>query len=402
MSLTIGLFSSSFLPEIGGVEVGLHNIANQLISKGHKPIIITSFKHTLNLKKMKIKLPYKVIAYPPKIFSLFFKYPFLGQKILELFYNYIQKKYKFDFWHATFIYPIGISIINFCNVNKINYLIRGVGEDIQIKKEINYGMRLNTKINNQILSWLPKAKNLVAVTDSIKKIYLSLGIKEDNIISIPNGVDIKRIKNFKSSFNLKKKFHIKVSDFIFLSVGRYHVKKNFEILIKATKKLCKNKKKFKLLIYGSGINKLSSTVKDNKLENFIKLIEPQKKSKNTSKDFKLPSSEVFSLYKQSNVFLMPSLIESFGIVTVEAMSFGLPVVINNSSGNRDIVRNGKDGYLFNNSENELSKIMEEFLDNKILIKKQSRKSLDRSKNFDWSRIVDKYIEIYSRKKNKQS
>ena len=101
------------------------------------------------------------------------------------------------------------------------------------------------------------------------------------------------------------------------------------------------------------INKLSSTVKDNKLENFIKLIEPKKKSKNTSKDFKLPSSEVFSLYKQSNVFLMPSLIESFGIVTVEAMSFGLPVVINNSSGNRDIVRNGKDGYLFNNSENEL-------------------------------------------------
>ena len=100
---------------------------------------------------------------------------------------------------------IGISIINFCNVNKINYLIRGVGEDIQIKKDINYGMRLNKKINNQILKWLPKAKNLVAVTDSIKKIYLTLGIKENNIISIPNGVDIKRIKNFKSSFNLKKK-----------------------------------------------------------------------------------------------------------------------------------------------------------------------------------------------------
>ena len=64
---------------------------------------------------------------------------------------------------------------------------------------------------------------------------------------------------------------------------------------------------------------------------------------------------------------MPSLIESFGIVTVEAMGFGLPVVINNSLGNRDIVRNGKDGYLFNNSEDELSKIMEEFLDKKTLI-----------------------------------
>jgi glycosyltransferase involved in cell wall biosynthesis len=399
MSLTIGLFSSSFLPQIGGVEVGLHNIANQLISKGYKPIIITSFSHTLNLKKMKIKLPYKVIAYPPKIFSLFLKYPLLGQKILELFYNYIQKKYKFDFWHATFIYPIGISIINFCNVKNINYLIRGVGEDIQIKKNINYGMRLNAKINNQIIKWLPKAKNLVAVTDSIKKTYLSLGIKKDNIISIPNGVDIKRIKNFKSSFNLKKKFDIKASDFIFLSVGRYHIKKNFEILIKASKKLSKKNKNFKLLIYGSGVNKLSSIIKVDNLEYFVKLIEPNKKINNTSENFKLPSSEVFSLYKQSNVFLMPSLIESFGIVTVEAMSFGLPVIINNSSGNRDIVRNGKDGYLFNNCENELSKIMEEFLDNKILIKKQSRKSLDRSKSFDWSKIVDQYTEIYSFKKN---
>ena len=80
MSLTIGLFSSSFLPQIGGVEVGLHNIANQLISKGYKPIIITSFSHTLNLKKMKIKLPYKVIAYPPKIFFLIFKVPIVRTK----------------------------------------------------------------------------------------------------------------------------------------------------------------------------------------------------------------------------------------------------------------------------------------------------------------------------------
>ena len=66
-------------------------------------------------------------------------------------------------------------------------------------------MRLNAKINKQIIKWLPKAKKFSSCNRFYKKIYLSLGIKEDNIISIPNGVDIKRIKNFKSSFNLKKK-----------------------------------------------------------------------------------------------------------------------------------------------------------------------------------------------------
>ena len=50
------------------------------------------------------------------------------------------------------------------------------------------------------------------------------------------------------------------------------------------------------------------------------------------------------------------------------MSFGLPVVINNSSGNRDIVRNGKDGYLFNNSEKRIIKNYGKILDNKILLK----------------------------------
>ena len=85
------------------------------------------------------------------------------------FFIIIFKKYKFDFWHATFIYPVGISIINFCNVKNINYLIRGVGEDIQIKKNINYGMRLNAKINNQIIKWLPKAKKFSSCNRFYKK-----------------------------------------------------------------------------------------------------------------------------------------------------------------------------------------------------------------------------------------
>ncbi len=393
MSLTIGLFSSSFLPQIGGVEVGLHNIANQLISKGHKPIIITSFSHIINLKKMKINLPYKVIAYPPKIFSLFFKYPMFGQKILELFYNYIQKKYRFDFWHATFIYPIGISIINFCNTNNINYLIRGVGEDIQIKKEINYGMRLNDKINDQILKWLPQAKKLIAITNSIKKIYLSMGVERKNIISIPNGVDIDRIQNFKPIFNLKKKIKVNSPRFIFLSVGRYHIKKNFEILIKASKILSK-RRKFQLVIVGNEVKKLSPIVNEYGLKEIIKLIEPSQKYHDNIKELILPSDEIFTFYKQSNVFLMPSIIESFGIVTIEAMAFGLPIIINNSPGNRDIVRNGKDGFLFNNSEKQLSDIMEKFIKNKELLEKQSQKSIKRSRNFNWSEVVDKYINIY--------
>ena len=126
----------------------------------------------------------------------------------------------------------------------------------------------------------------------------------------------------------------------------------------------------------------------------IKLIEPSQKYHDNSKELILPSDEIFTFYKQSNVFLMPSIIESFGIVTIEAMAFGLPIIINNSPGNRDIVRNGKDGFLFSNSEKQLSDIMEKFINNKELLEKQSQKSIKRSRNFNWSEVVDKYINIY--------
>ena len=50
---------------------------------------------------------------------------------------------------------------------------------------------------------------------------------------------------------------------------------------------------------------------------------------------------------------MPSKIESFGIVTIEAMSFGIPIIAANSPGNKDILDNGNYGLIYDNSEIDL-------------------------------------------------
>ena len=100
---------------------------------------------------------------------------------------------------------------------------------------------------------------------------------------------------------------------------------------------------------------------------------------------------------------MPSKVESFGIVTVEAMTFGLPVIAASSPGNIDILDNGKYGIIYDGSESDLVKKMKSIIDNKKKLSLYSIKSKKRSKQFDWSRIVDKYIQLYSiliRKKNK--
>jgi len=389
-SLRIGLFTSSFLPSIGGVEIGLHNIATQLLKKGHKPTVITSYNHANNLKRQSWCLPYKVLSYPPKIFFLMKFYPYLAGKLLDIFYKRLQKKNNFDFWHATFAYPTGISIIKFCNKNKIKYLVRSVGEDIQINKELNYGMRLNKNVNKELCNWLPSSKKNVAVTNSIKGEYLKLGIPKENIIKIPNGVDLNRISNFKSKINLKSFLGIKDTKTVFLSLGRFHPKKNFELVLESTRKLKQKNNNFVVIIAGTNVGKLKSVICKNNLENNVILYEPN--SKKNTRNF--PSDEVFSLYKLADIFLMPSIIESFGIVTIEAMAFGLPIIINDAPGNRDLVRNGKDGFIISGTSRSLAMAMENFLINENIRKKYKKKSISRAKKFDWSLIVDKYIDIY--------
>ncbi|SVD88919.1 uncharacterized protein METZ01_LOCUS441773, partial [marine metagenome] len=50
--LTVALPTSTFLPSIGGVEIGLHNIARGLSSRGHQPVVIAPASHVYRLRKL--------------------------------------------------------------------------------------------------------------------------------------------------------------------------------------------------------------------------------------------------------------------------------------------------------------------------------------------------------------
>jgi len=198
-------------------------------------------------------------------------------------------------------------------------------------------------------------------------------------------VDLKRINKFR-----KKKRIYNGNKIVLLSLGRYHKKKNFEILISVYEKLIKDKYKFKAIIAGSNMESLKNKVKRKKIHNVVKVLNIEKKIKSVNQ---IPNNEVFELYNNADYFVMTSKIESFGIVTIEAMAFGLPVLAANSPGNIDVLENGKFGIIYDNSESDLLRKL------KIILQKEnkerlSRKSLERAKIYDWSVIVDKYINLY--------
>ena len=137
--LKIALPILSFLPNLGGMEVGLHNLATELLKKGHEPVVITSYSIFKKLKKKNINLGYKVKSFPPFTFSVFQISSSFGLFYFKKIFEYLNLRYNFDFWHITSAFPLGISFIKYANKKKIPYLLRCVGEDVQFEKEIGYG-----------------------------------------------------------------------------------------------------------------------------------------------------------------------------------------------------------------------------------------------------------------------
>ena len=392
--LKIALPILSFLPNLGGMEVGLHNLATQLLRKGHKPVVITSYSIFKKLKEKELNLGYEVKSFPPFIFLFFQLSSSFGFFYFKKIFEYFDKVYKFDFWHVTSAFPLGISFIKYAKKKKIPYLIRCVGEDIQFEKNIGYGYSKKEKNEKLIQKYIKQAKNLVAVSDSILDCYHKLGVMQSKVHKVTNGVVL---ENFRVKVNKnieKKKYSLDRKALTLISVGRNHLKKNYDLLIKIAH-ILKNTSKlnFQFIIVGKGVRLLKTKINNLNLNKHFFLFEDF--SLTDTKNLYLPSLDLIKLYKVSDICLFPSLIESFGIVIIEAMAAGIPLIVNEVPGSKDLVKNNKNGFVVskNNAQQFVNIIMKLYND-KILLNRIKKNCISSVKKYDWEKVSVRYIDLY--------
>jgi glycosyltransferase involved in cell wall biosynthesis len=193
------------------------------------------------------------------------------------------------------------------------------------------------KYLNKIFS---KATFILPVSDAmVDKIKTYSNNK--NIFSIPNLVN-EKLFYYDRKIQKNKKF-------TFISVAGLIPLKGIDILINAFKKLIDKNIDAKLIIIGDG----SDTDKLKKLSTKLKL--------NDKVDFLGMKSreEVAKYMKSSHVFILPTKYEAFGVVFIEALSCGLPVVSTKNSGGPDSIVNKKNGLLVEiDNVEELANAME--------------------------------------------
>lgn len=203
------------------------------------------------------------------------------------------------------------------------------------------------------------------------------GIK--NLIHIPHGVDMtsfsptNRSEAWRSSILGDDPNRVIVT-----FVSRLVWEKNPMVLVNAWKHL-NNKGRAKLVIVGDGPAKA-------KLEQLL----PEAHFTG-----KLSGSPLFEAYASSDIFVFPSVTETFGNVTVEAMASGLPAICAIAGGARDIVIPGKNGLLFDADKPiELAQAIDELVTNPQLRLQMSKAALESVKRFRWDTTVSAYERVY--------
>lgn len=393
--LTIALPTSTFLPGLGGVEVGLHNIALRLQKRGHRPVVIAQMPHVAALRKS-WSLPYEVIAFPPKAFGLLRRAPMLGFAFLDVWFEWAHRKYNFDVWHCTMGWPTGVALVHYARRwRAVPHLVRCAGEDIQRQPEINYGARLDPAVDALVRRWLPQADKLVAITPSVLKEYQALGVDEDRIVEIPNGVDLDRLASSSDRSATRRAHGIADGDYVFLAVGRNHPKKNYHLLLQAGALMkAAGAANFRIVIAGLGTSNLRQEADRLGIAAETVLIE-QIGGHEAGRPLLLPADSLVQLYQAADAFAFPSLMETFGIVLVEAMAAGLPIITTDAPGCRDIIRNGLDGLMVSPSDPaQLAAAMTKVQSDSGLSRDMAARARARADTFSWDNVVAQYETIY--------
>jgi glycosyltransferase involved in cell wall biosynthesis len=183
----------------------------------------------------------------------------------------------------------------------------------------------------------PSVRTVFYPSGFVRKYLEKAGVQSDKMTNLRRGVNGQMFNPSKRSEEFRKKLAPK-GELVLVCVSRLAPEKGFEFLAQAAKQLDERGFPFKLLIVGG--NKNPQVEAD--IRNYFGHLNDE--GKVTFTGF-LKSEELARAYACGDIFLHCSITETFGLVVLESMASGVPVVARDEGGPSEIVADGKSGYL---------------------------------------------------------
>lgn len=282
---------------------------------------------------------------------------------------FIKEKYDIE---IAFVHGWSTKFISGSN-NKKSKKIAWVHADLVTWDKVD-GVFKNLEHHKKAYS---KFDEVICVSQTVKEgIEKKYNVKNAKVLYNPiNREKILKLSNEKiDDINHSNKFKL-------ISVGRLSKEKGYDRLLRVVKKLVNEQIGCELLIIGSGkeYDKLNSYIKNNNLEYNIKIVGYKENP--------------YKYVKSSDLFVCSSLSEGYSLVIAESLVLGIPVVSTKCSGPIEILRNGENGLLVENSEEGLYKGLKEIINSNELYINYKNRAVKEGTKFGVDNFIKSVEEI---------
>jgi glycosyltransferase involved in cell wall biosynthesis len=225
---------------------------------------------------------------------------------------------------------------------------------------------------------------LVAVSEDIRDdLSKKWGIKRNEIVTLYNGIDLAAFDISSDRNKKRKELGLKEEDIVVISVGRLVKMKGHSTIISPWKNIVKQNSRIKLVIVGDGPER-------GELE---KMVEAEGVSRNVI--FTGHREDVPELLLMSDIFAQTSYTEGLSCTVIEALGAGCPVVVTDVGGNKEIITNGKEGYLIPiTNQTALGEKILSLANNNELRKELVKNAMHTARKFSLELMISKYEQLY--------
>lgn len=284
----------------------------------------------------------------------------------------------FDIIHAYTLFTDGNAARILSEKYGVPYVVAVRNTDVNtfFKKMIHLRRRgLRTMLSAKKVFFLSDAYKDTVLDKYVPSKYRSL-IEEKSEV-IPNGIDEFWFRNIYAGRNYEEiERRIADKEIKLVYAGSVDRNKNIILTCKAIEILRSEGWKVELTVVG----KVNDESAFEEIRNSVNYFE------------KMPKEKLIDRYRDADIFVMPSIAESFGLVYAEAMSQGLPVIYTKGQGFDNQFSEGEVGYHVSSSDpqdvaDKIKLITEKYTE-------ISKRSIDRIEKFRWNKICERYVSIY--------
>lgn len=376
--LRIGQFTDTFLPVMDGVGRVVHAYAETLCKKGHQVSVVTPMYDT----GYRGGLPFEIVDFVGMRLPGMKQYR-TGEAPLDSHYRQRMRMIPLDIVHAHSPFTAGSEALRLAVLRKLplvgNFHSKYYDDFLKTTKSEALA-RAGVKF---VVDYYERCDEVWAVGESTADVLRGYGYTGD-IVVMPNGVTLRQAEE-SALREVERRWGLG-RDPLILFVGQMNWKKNILRVLEGCAALKKEGRRFQLVLAGQGpdMKAIEKKIYELDLGDRVHLAGH------------ITDSRILDgLYARATVFAFPSLYDNAPMVVREAAVMGTPSVLVRGSSAAEIISEGENGYLCEDTTDDIARVFRLILDDP----REAEQMGLRAQNtipVSWDTIMDSVVERYTR------